>query len=84
MDKVTVFHTWDEPMADMAVGLLRSEGINAVKLGAGIRRVYPVTFNGLAEIKVRVPKEDAEHASEIIKVRFSEGIIPDPDDFTSE
>ena len=71
MEEVTVFKTWDEPVADMALGLLKAEGIYALKL-AGPRSVYPVSFDGLGEIEVRVLEEDAKRAAEILLVRFSE------------
>ena len=70
MAEVTVFKTWDEPIADMAMGLLEAEGINGIKL-AGPRSVYPVSFDGLGQIEVRVLEEDAERASEILSARFS-------------
>ena len=72
MEEITVFRTWDEPLADMAVGLLQAEGINAQKFDHGLRGVYAITVDGLGEIEVRVPAEDAERAQGIITVRFSE------------
>ena len=77
MKDVTVFKTWEEPMADMAVDFLRSEGINAVKLSDVPKSVFPFTVDGLGEIEIRVPKEDVEKAVEIIAVRFSEKNISD-------
>ena len=71
MHEITIFKTWDEPLADMAVDLLKSEGINALKIGSGLRSVYPVTFDGLAEIEIRVSENERERALEILAVRFS-------------
>ena len=71
MDEVTVFITCDEPMADMAVDLLLSEGIEARKLTNVARSVHPFTFDGLGKIEVRVSEGDSERAKEIIDVRFS-------------
>ena len=81
MDEVSVFKTWDEPLADMAVGLLHEEGITAHKITSVPRSVYPFTLDGLAEIEIRVPEKDRARASEIITVRFSEGNTMEPDDF---
>ena len=71
MGDMTIFTTWDEPMADMAVGLLRAEGIFAYKHDHGLRSVYAVTVDGLGEIDIRVPEKDSERGREILKVRFS-------------
>ncbi|MFC1692416.1 hypothetical protein ACFL1R_02800 [Candidatus Latescibacterota bacterium] len=72
MKEMTVFRTWDEPIADMAVDLLSSEGIQARKLADVVRSVHPFTFDGLGEIEIRVPEKDQKRALEIIAVRFSE------------
>ncbi len=79
MKEVTVFNTWDEPMADMAVGLLRAEGIAAYKRDSGLRSSIAITTDGLGEIKVRVPVTEAERAREILAVRFSEGDVSESD-----
>jgi hypothetical protein len=78
MEEVTIFRTWDEPIANMAIDLLKSEGINAVKIADVPRSVYPFTFDGLGEIEIRVLEVDVEKALEIIAVRFSENGISDP------
>ena len=71
MDEVTVYRSWDEPMADMALDLLKSEGISAYKRSDSARSVYPFTFDGLGEIEIRVSAEEAERAAEILSARFS-------------
>ena len=83
MEDVTVFRTWEEPMADMAMDFLKTAGINAVKVADVPRSVFPFTVDGLAEIEIRVPEKDIERAAEIIAVRFSEKKIPgiEEDDF---
>ena len=73
MQEVTVFRTWDEPIADMAVDLLRSEGIKARKRSNATRSVHPFTMDGLGEIEIVVPENEKERGLEIIEVRFSEG-----------
>ena len=75
MEDITVFRTWEEPIADMALDFLKTDGINAYKV-SGPRSFYPVTVDGLAEIEIRVPENDAERAAEIIAVRFSEKKTP--------
>jgi len=76
MDEVTVYRSWDEPMADMAIGLLRAEGLNARKLTDVARSVHPFTFDGLGEIEIRVPADEAEKAADILAARFSENTTP--------
>lgn len=78
MDEVTIFTTWDEPMADMAVGLLEAEGISARKRTDVARSVHPFSVDGLGKIEICVPEEEAERALDIIAARFSEqGITPE-------
>ncbi len=72
MSDVIVYRTWDESMAEMAIGLLRAEGIGARKLSEMPRSVYPVSVDGLGEIKVLVHQDEAEEALEILSARFSE------------
>jgi len=79
MKEVTVFKTWEEPIADMAIGFLHAEGIYAVKLTDVPKSVFPFTVDGLGEIEIRVPEEDVDTAVEIIAVRFSENNISDHD-----
>lgn len=72
MDEVTVYRSWDEPLADMAVGLLCAEGLNARKVSGITRSVYPLNYDGLGEIEVRVPSDQAQKAEEILAARFSD------------
>ena len=92
MKEITIFRTWEEPIADMAIDFLSSEGISAIKQSEIPRSVMPMTMDGIGEIEIRVPEDDVDRAVEIIAVRFSEsdisGIAPEhdplsePDDFT--
>ena len=86
MKEVTVFKTWEEPIADMALDFLKIEGIHAVKVTAVPKSVFPFTVDGLGEIEIRVPEEDVDTAIEIIVVRFSENNSSDLDrvDFDEE
>jgi len=80
MGDITVFRTWDEPIADMAIDFLRNKGIHAVKVSDVPRSIFPFTVDGLAEIEIRVPHEDCDRAVEIIAVRFSETTISGSED----
>ncbi|MFC1551132.1 hypothetical protein ACFL6P_01070 [Candidatus Latescibacterota bacterium] len=91
MKEITIFRTWEEPIADMAIDFLVSEGIAALKMCEMPRSVLPMTMDGIGEIEIRVPEDDVDRAVEIIAVRFSENNIsgaapeeelnPDTDDF---
>ena len=86
MDDLTVYRTWDESMAEMAVDLLRSEGIEARRVSDGTRSIYPFTMDGLGEIEIVVPEDDAQDALDILAARFSEGDIEEfsEDELTEE
>lgn len=72
MEEVVVYRTWDEPMAQMALGLLLAEGFDAVKRDSGLRSTIAITVDGLGEIEIRVPEDQAESAMELIEARFSD------------
>ena len=71
MKEITVFQTWDEPMANMALGLLKAEGITAYKHDSGLRSTVVISVDGLGEIEIRVPEDQAERARAILDARFS-------------
>ncbi len=77
MKDITVFKTWDEPIADMAIDLLKAEGINPIKMSEGTRSVFPMTMDGIGAIEIRVPEDDAKKAIELLAVRFSNKNITD-------
>ena len=82
MEETTVYRTWDESMAEMALDLLRSEGIEARKVSEVPRSVYPITIDGLGVIEITVPEDEAQEALEILAARFSEddlGVIEGDD-----
>jgi len=72
MKEVIVYSTNDEPLADMALGLLKAEGILAEKRDSGLRSTIAITVDGLGEIEIFVPEEEADQAREILNARFSE------------
>ena len=71
MKEVSVFVTGVEPMADMAVDLLRTEGI-PVRKSVNYRELCSYPLDGLGEVEVIVPISFAQKALEILSVRFSE------------
>jgi hypothetical protein len=77
MVETTVYRTWDESFAEMAVDLLRAEGIEARKVADVPRSIYPITMDGLGEIRVVVQEEDAQEALDILAARFSETDLGD-------
>ena len=77
MKDITVFRTWEEPMADMAIDLLKAEGINPIKMSEGTRSVFPLTMDGIGAIEIRVPEDNAKKAIEILAVRFQDKTITD-------
>lgn len=72
MKEVAVFTTWDEPIADMAAGLLVAEGITVRMRTGGNPRIFPMTMDGLATISLMVAEDEADRARELIAVRFAE------------
>ena len=72
MKEVVVYSTWDEPQAAMAEGLLRAEGIRAVKRDSGLRSSLVITMDGLGEIDILVPEDEFERARDILAARFSD------------
>ncbi len=80
MSEVTVFRTWEEPIADMALDFLRSADIPAVKVSDVPRSILPTTMDGIAEIEIKVPEACVEQAVEIIAVRFSKGDLDTDND----
>ena len=78
MNEITVYLTWDEPMADMAMDLLNGMGIHARIVAEMTRSIYPFTMDGLGELQIVVPEEESNRAIELLNVRFSEeGIVED-------
>jgi hypothetical protein len=70
MKEVTVFVTGVEPMADMAMDLLRAEGIPARK-SVYYRELSNYPLDGLGKVEVTVPETAAQQALDILSARFS-------------
>ncbi len=54
-----------------------SAGIEARKVSDVPRSIYPFTMDGLGEIEIVVPEDDAQNALDILAARFSDGDIED-------
>ena len=68
-DPVVVFRTWDDVEASLVEGLLRSAGIPCALVSDISHAVYPLTVDGLGEIRILVAAEDAEDARQRIAAR---------------
>lgn len=80
MNEKTIFCTWDEQMAEMAVDVLRGAGFQARKISDQPLDVYP-TMHGPGDIRILVPQEDASGALELLQRRlYEEGILEDYQD----
>ena len=84
MEEVTVFTTDDGMIADMAVDILKKEGITAHKIETWQRSVFKLTFDGMGVVQVRVPGEESERAREIIAARFPDGTEAEQDDVSQK
>ncbi len=80
METVVVYSTWEEPLADMVLGLLQAEGINAVKRDSGLRSSIAVAVDGLGEIDILVHEDEVETATEVLKVRMPDSSDTDESD----
>ena len=80
MSETVIYITWDEPVADMATGLLEAEGIIVMRSSEMPRSVLPLSVDGLGEIRLMVAEADASRAREILAARFSSGPVDTPDE----
>lgn len=64
---VTVYRAWGDPEAQVIKGLLESSGIRCKLVSHVPHSVYPVTVNGLAEVRIMVPREQEEEARALIE-----------------
>ena len=71
-DFVTVYRVWNDPEAQMIKGLLESSGIRCKLVTHVPHSVYPVTVDGLAEVRIMVPREQEEEARALIEAYRSE------------
>jgi ribonuclease-3 len=66
-EPVVVFRTWSDIEASIVRGLLEAHGID-VSLASDVpHAVFPLTVNGLGEVRVAVPADAAEAATRILR-----------------
>jgi ribonuclease-3 len=66
-DPVVVFRTWSDIEASIVRGLLEAHGIG-VSLASDVpHAVFPLTINGLGEVRIAVPADAAEAATRILQ-----------------
>ena len=76
-EPVVVFRTWSDIEASIVRGLLEAHGID-VSLASDVpHAVFPLTVNGLGEVRVAVPADAADAATRILRdYRTSDGSAP--------
>ena len=66
MDSKVIRRTWSDSEAELIRGLLESYGIPCSVISDITHSVYPLTVNGLGEIRLSVPADAAEEAERIL------------------
>ncbi len=66
MEFVTVYRVWGDSEAQVIKGLLESSGIRCRLVSHVPHSVYPVTVDGLGEVRIMVPREQEEEARALI------------------
>ncbi len=64
-----VFRAWNDAEAALVAGLLRAAGIRCSSASDIPHSIYPLTVDGLGEVRVLVVHEDAARARELIAAR---------------
>ncbi len=62
-----IYKTWQRSEAEMIKAILEKHGIHCMLSSDITHSVYPFSVNGLGEIRIFVPKEEADEAREIIQ-----------------
>jgi len=73
MPPKVIFRTWDDTEAELIRGLLESYGIPCGVVSYITHSVYPLTTDGLGEIRLSVPEEAAEEAERILREHRADG-----------
>jgi len=73
MQSKVIFRTWDDTEAEIIRGLLESYGIPCGVISDITHSVYPLTTDGLGEIRLSVPEEAAEEAERILREHRADG-----------
>jgi ribonuclease-3 len=71
-----VFRTQSDIEASIVRGLLEAHGIYAALSSDLPHSVFPLTIDGLGEVRISVPAEQADEAREIIRQQARPGLAP--------
>jgi ribonuclease-3 len=66
-EPIVVFRTWSDIEASIVRGLLQAHGIEANLASDVPHTVFPLTVNGLGEVRIAVAGDDAESATRLIR-----------------
>jgi len=66
LDSKVILRTWNDTEAELIRGLLESYGIPCVVISDITHSVYPLTVDGLGEIRLSVPLTAVEEAERIL------------------
>jgi putative signal transducing protein len=67
LETIVILRTWDDSEAELVRALLESYGIPCWVSSQITHAVYPLTVDGLGEIRVSVPLEASEEARRILE-----------------
>jgi len=70
-----IFHSWDDNEAELVRGLLESYGIPCQVSSQITHTLYPLTVDGLGEIRLSVPTEAVEEARRILEEHRTTGTL---------
>jgi ribonuclease-3 len=66
-EPVVVFRTWSDIEASIVRGLLEAHGIDVSVASDVPHTVFPLTINGLGEVRIAVPGDNADAAARLIQ-----------------
>lgn len=81
---VVIYRTQSDSEANIVQGLLAAHGIRAILSSDLTHSVFPLTVDGLGEVRISVLSEDADEARQILAGQPAAGSLPgdstaDPD-----
>jgi hypothetical protein len=65
-DAAVLTRTWSDTEAELIVGLLRSHGIYAWTASDVPHNLYPLTVDGLGEVRIMVSSDDVEEGAALL------------------
>ena len=75
-DLVVIFRTHSDVEASIVRGLLEANGVMSIVSSAVPHSVFPLTVDGLGEVRISVREDDAEEATRIIETHRSPTDLP--------